>query len=109
MSDPGTRLAAALQADAPPARDGVFRIEVLVRLEQARFRRRVRRTAVLATLLAVFAGINMPAIGAWIATDDSRILFVALGAASAIFLLSAVMMVPRLRAAVTTVGRLLYP
>ena len=80
-----------------------------MRLEQARFRRRVRHTAVVATLLAVLAAVNLPAIGAWMATNDSRIWFVAFGAAAAIFLLSAVMMVPRFRAAVTTVGRLLYP
>lgn len=103
------RLTAALQSEAPPARDAVFRLEVLVRLEQERFRRQVRRMVVIATLLAVCAAANVPAIDAWMAADDSRIWLVALGSAAATCVLSAMLVVPRFRAALSTVGRLLYP
>ena len=34
MTDLETRLTAALHADAPPARDAMFRVEALVRLER---------------------------------------------------------------------------
>lgn len=109
MSDLETRLTSALNADAPPARDAVFRVEVLMRLERARFRRHVRRIVFTTTLLAVFAAVSAPAIDAWIAADDSRIGRLALGAAAAICVLPALLIVPRFRAALSTVGRLLYP
>ena len=41
MSDGDERLTAALLADAPPERDPLFRIEVLTRMERARFRRQL--------------------------------------------------------------------
>ena len=109
MSDLGTRLTRALNADAPPARDAVFRVEVLVRLERARFRRHVSRIVFTAALLAVLAAVSAPDIDAWIAADDSRIWLVALSAAAATCMLSAVLLVPGVRAAVSAVGRLLYP
>lgn len=109
MSDLETRLTSALNADAPPARDAIFRVEVLVRLEQARFRRHVSRIVFTAALLAVLAAVSAPAIAAWMAADDSRIWLVTLGAAAAICGWSAVLIVPGFRAAVSAVGRLLYP
>ena len=65
MSDVDARLTAALQADAPPARDPSFRVEVLVRLERARFRRRVARIVSLAAVAAVIAAMTAPALNSW--------------------------------------------
>ena len=109
MSDLESRLSAALNADEPPARDAVFRVEVLVRLEQARFRRQLSRTVLVAILLGVPAAASVPAIDTWLAADSARLWLVALGAAAAICVLSIVMIVPGFRRAAGTVGRLLYP
>jgi len=72
MSDLETRLAAALHADAPPARDVRFRIEALVRLEQARFRRRVFVSVLIAAVVAVAAAVSGTALDVRIA-DVQRI------------------------------------
>jgi hypothetical protein len=48
------RLAAALQAEAPPRHDPLFRIEVLARVERARFRRQL-----LLTVLGI-RGLSAP-------------------------------------------------
>jgi len=97
MSDLETRLTAALPADAPPERDMVFRVEVLVRLEQARFRRRVARTLVVAAAVAVVAAVSAPALSAWIAVDRERLWIVALAAPAALFVLLAAMISPAVR------------
>jgi hypothetical protein len=60
VSDLEDRLTAALNADAPPARDVRFRVEVLARLEQARFRRRVRMSVLVAAAVAVLAVVSAP-------------------------------------------------
>jgi len=109
MSDVDTRLSAALNADEPPTRDAVFRVEVLVRVEQARFRLQVQRTVVFAILAAVVAVASAPGITAWIAADDLRLWLVALGTAVASCVLSLVLIVPRFRRMASDVGRLLYP
>ena len=51
MSDLETRLTSALNADAPPAHDPVFRVEVLVRLERERFRREMLRALLGLTIV----------------------------------------------------------
>jgi FtsH-binding integral membrane protein len=109
MSDLETRLTAALHADEPPARDAVFRVEVLVRLEQQRFRRHVRRTMGVAALLAVLAAVSAPLLSDWMIEDGSRLWFVAVAAAAALCVLSAAMISPALRTAARGVTRLLYP
>jgi hypothetical protein len=109
MSDLETRLAAALHADTPPERDAVFRIEVLLRLEAARFRRQVRRTFLVATLLAILAVMSLPTINAWMIAGGQRLGFVALGALTALCVLSVAINSPRLRTGARAVGRLLYP
>ena len=109
MSDVETRLTSALNAEAPPAHDAVFRVEVLVRLEQARFRRHVSRIVFTAALLAVLAAVSAPDIDAWMTADDSRIWLLAAGAAAAICVLSAVLIVRGCGGAVRAVGRLVYP
>src|SRR5690349_4200574 len=57
MSDLDARLAEALRPDAPPVRDPIFRVEVLTRLERARFKRRAAVTVALAAVAAVLAGL----------------------------------------------------
>ena len=57
MSDLETRLEQALQADAAPARDAVFRIEIMLRRERSTFRRQVLTGAVLALVAAVLAAL----------------------------------------------------
>jgi hypothetical protein len=108
MNDLETRLTAALHADAPPARDPVFRVEVLMRLERARFRRRLGRTLVVAGVLAVLAAMNAPAIDAWMAADSQRLWVVSLAAAA---MLWGVLVIsePRFRTVVRVFGRWLYP
>lgn len=69
MSDVDARLAAALGADAPPERDALFRLDVLARIERARFRRRIVRASAIALVAAVLIAVNARAIDAWIASD----------------------------------------
>jgi hypothetical protein len=109
MSDLDTRLTAALNADTPPARDARFRVEVLVRLEQARFRRQVLRTVIVAVPLAILAVVIAPDVQAWAAADRQRLWIAALAGTAALGVLPAVLITPRFRSAIRTVGRLLYP
>ena len=108
MNDLETRLAAALQADGPPARDAVFRVDVLVRLERARFRRQVGRTVAVAAVLAVLAVVSAPSIDGWITGSVQRLWLVTLTAV-ALSMVPGLMMAPRFRNAARSVGRLLYP
>jgi FtsH-binding integral membrane protein len=111
MSDPDIKLTAALNADAPPARDAKFRVEVLLRIERARFRRRIFRTLAVAFAAAVLVAVNAQAIEAWIAMDISRLWIVAAAAVVAMFSLSGVPIgaMPGLRGLARTVGRWLSP
>ena len=87
MSDVDDRLTAALHGDTPPTDDVMFRVEVLVRLERARFRRRVMLTMAVAVAAAVLVAVNARAIGAWMAPDVQRVGIVALCAMAAVFAL----------------------
>lgn len=84
-SDLDVRLTAALRADAPAAPDLLFRIEVLARLEQSQFRRRVTQTMAVAVATVVLVAVNAEAINAWMAMDVRRLWIVALGTAAAMF------------------------
>ena len=86
MSDLETRLSAALHADAPPARDARFRLEALLRLEQARFRRRVAAIVLVAAAVAVLAAVSAPTLDMWIG-DVQRLWIVAIGGPVALFAL----------------------
>ena len=66
MSDLDIRLTAALNADPPPAQDAKFRVEVLLRIERARFKRRVVMTLAVAFAAAALVAVNAQAIEAWI-------------------------------------------
>jgi hypothetical protein len=90
MSDLDDKLAAALNADPPPERDAKFRVEVLLRIERARFQRRVIRTLAVAFVAAVLVAINAQAIAGWIETDIWRFSIIAVGAVVATVALSGV-------------------
>ena len=109
MSDLETRLNAALHADEAPVRDPLFRVEVLVRLERARFRRRVGRTLAVVGVLAVIAALNVRVIDDWMAADNQRLWHAALAAAATLWAIPVVMTTPRFRMAVRAFGRMLYP
>ena len=90
MNDFDSRLTEALQADPPPVRDARFRIEVLLRIERARFKRRLIATVAVTVAAAALTAVNAQAIVAWIATDNSRLWIVGVGAIVAMFSLSGV-------------------
>jgi hypothetical protein len=110
MSDLETRLSAALRADDVPPRDPLFRVEALVRLERARFRRRVGRALVAVGELAVLAAVNVRVIDNWVAAaDHQRLWIAALAAVATSWTIPVVMTRPRLRLAVRAFSRMLYP
>jgi len=79
MSDPDSKLTEALSADPPPARDPWFRLEVLMRIEKARFRRRFILTLLSAAVAAALVVVNAQSIQAWIANDIWHLALVAAG------------------------------
>jgi len=109
MSDLESRLTAALQAEAAPAYDPIFRVEVLMRLERARFRRRIVLTMAVALVAAVLVAANAESVRAWMTTDVG-VFSVALGAAASLFTLSGVPVeaLPGARGLVSAVSRWLY-
>ena len=109
MTDLETRLTAALHADAPRARDAMFRVEVLVRLERARFRRRVTRTLVVAAFLGLVAAVNAPLIEGWLAAAGPHVRTIAFAAAATMCAVSALLVQSGVRTLVRSVGRWLYP
>ena len=111
MSDLDIKLTAALNADPVPAQDPKFRVEVLLRIERARFKRRLIRTLAIAFPAAALVVMNAQAIEAWIATDIWRVWIVAVGAVVAMFSLSGVPIEALLgvRGFARTLGRWLYP
>ena len=90
MSDLDARLTAALEADAPPSRDPLFRVEVLERLERTRFQRRVVLILAIAAAAGLAAALNAQAVSDWMAADLRRVVLVAIGAAVAMFPLAGV-------------------
>ena len=111
MSDLNDRLTAALSADSPPAQDPRFRVEVLLRIERARFKRRVIRALAVAFAVAAIVTVNAQVIEAWIATDIWRVWITALSTVAAMFALSGVPIaaLPGFRSFTRTLGRWLYP
>jgi hypothetical protein len=85
MSDPDVRLTAALLADAPSAHDLLFRVQVLTRLEQRQFRRRVLLTMAVAVVAVVLVAVNAQVINAWLAMDVRRLWITAIMAAAVMF------------------------
>jgi hypothetical protein len=107
MTDLDARLTDALRADAPPERDPVFRLDVLVRLERVRFRRRLAATLTLACAAGVLVAMNARAIEAWMAVDIWRAWIVAAVAFAAVFALPGfpIEATPGVRTAVRAIGR----
>jgi hypothetical protein len=64
MSELEQRLGAALGADAPPARDALFRLEVLVRRERARFKRQLGRALAAVFAAALLVGVKRSELAA---------------------------------------------
>ena len=88
MTDRESRLNAALGADAPPARDALFRLDVLVRREHARFRRQLALTMGAVLAVGIVAALKAPALGAWLVADSERPLAaIALAAAAVVALI----------------------
>ena len=77
MTDLDTRLTEILSQGIPGERDPVFRIDVLMRLERARFRRRMAALASLAIIVTVVAAPNARAIGGWLLAHSEVVLTVA--------------------------------
>ena len=111
MNDLDTRLTGALQADAPPARDLLFRVEVLARLERRQFTRRVIRATAVALAAVVLVAVNLEAIKAWMVLDEWHAWIVAFGAAATMFTLPGVQIEtePGARTLLTVAIRWLYP
>jgi len=108
MTDLDTRLTAALRADGPPARDPMFRVQVLVRLEQARFKRKVTRTIVVALMLGLLAAVNAPLIEGWLTAAGQHVRIIAFAAAATMWVVP-VLLIKSSRTVVRGVGRWLYP
>ena len=89
----------------------MFRVEVLLRIERARFKRRVIMTLAVAFAATALVVVNAQAIEAWIATDIWRVWIVGLGAVAAMSSLSGVPIeaLPGFRGFARTLGRWLYP
>ena len=108
MTDLESRLTAALRADGPPARDAMFRVNVLVRLEQARFKRQVTRTILVAVALGLIAAVNAPLIDRWLIGASQHVRVIAFAAAATMCVVPA-LMIESSRTVVRGVGRWLYP
>jgi hypothetical protein len=109
MTDLDTRVTAALSADGPPARDAMFRMKVLVRLEQARFKRQVARTIVVAVVLGLVAAVNSPLIESGLAAAGEHVRIIAFAGAATMCVVPALLIQSGMRTVVRCVGRWLYP
>ena len=109
MTDLETRLTAALHADGPPARDAMFRVKVLVRLEQARFRRQVARTIAVSIVLGLVAGLNAPLIEGWFVAAGEHVRITAFAAAAIMCVVPALLIKSSPGTVVRGLGRWLYP
>ena len=84
MTELESRLRAALGAETPPARDALFRLEVLVRRERGRFRRQLTLIVGAVFAAAGLVGLNAQALGAWVGADPARFVVVAALAVAAV-------------------------
>ena len=73
MTDLEARLEHALTSDALPARDPMFRIEILMRRERAAFRRRLLTGGAMALGAAILAALGLVAIGDLIGAGLERL------------------------------------
>jgi hypothetical protein len=73
MTDLEARLSGALKADAPPARDPMFRIEVLARRERAALRRRLLTVGATALGAAVLGALALGVTAETVAPGPGRL------------------------------------
>jgi hypothetical protein len=86
MTNFDRRVTTALQQDAPPPRDPVFRLQLLERRERQRFRRRALHALSVATGVAVMSALTVN-VGGEAYTAGSVLLFaVVLVAAAVVYL-----------------------
>jgi len=71
-NDSNPRFAELLRRDAPAERDPVFRVEVLFRLERAKYRRRLSALLALGLVLAAIAAVGVGIGGAAREADAPR-------------------------------------
>ena len=90
MSDLDSKLTDALNADPPPARDPWFRLEVLLRIERARFKRRIFASLIVAVVTAALVALTAQSIEAWIDNDIWHLGIVAAIAVAFMFTLSGI-------------------
>jgi hypothetical protein len=86
----------------------MFRVQVLERLEQARFKRQVARTIVVAAVLGLGAAVNAPLIEGWSAAAGQHIGF-AFAAAAIVCVVPALLIKSSPANLVSGLGRWLYP
>jgi peptidoglycan/LPS O-acetylase OafA/YrhL len=84
--DPDPRFADLLRKDAPPERDPVFRVEVLCRLERAKYRRRLCALLALGLVLAAIAAVGVGIGGA--AREATGVLLIGAALAAAYFIVA---------------------
>ena len=87
MSDLETRLEAALTAQTP-ARNPMFRVQIMLRREQAAFRRRLLGGVLMALAVAVAAALALGMLGR---TTGTGPLWVALVAGAGVVMMAALM------------------
>ena len=109
MTDLEARLTAALHADGPPARDAMFRVKVLVRREQARFKRQIAQTIGVAAMLGLLAVLNAPLIDGWLAAAGERVWIIAFAAAATMCVLTVMMIARSTKTVMRSIRRWLYP
>ncbi len=84
--DPDPRFAELLRRDAPAERDPVFRVEVLCRLERAKYRRRLSALLALGLVLAAIAAVGVGIGGA--AREATGVLLVGAALTAAYFIVA---------------------
>jgi hypothetical protein len=80
MSDLDTRLAEALNADTPAARDPMFRIAVMLRRECQAFRRQLLAGGGMTVAIAIVAALGAWAVGGLVGPGPERAALMALTA-----------------------------
>jgi hypothetical protein len=83
---PDPRFAALLREDAPAERDPVFRVEVLCRLERAKYRRRLGALLALALVVAAIVAVGVGTGGA--AREATGVLLIGVALTAAYFIVA---------------------
>jgi len=87
VTDHDAKLEHLLRADKPPARDPLFRIAVLARLERRRFQRQIAAIVGVGAVVMAFVAVNAAAINVWLAADVTRLAIVLVVAAATVWVL----------------------